>query len=76
LNTIGGIVWFVNFNNENENFLKTEYYVETIVLLSIPLFICSLFVLIFVVVVIKLFINHRRERRMMRLEEEGFYDFE
>ena len=75
-NTIGGAIWLVKFRTEHEEYLKTRYYVESIILLSIPIAIACFFVIIFIVVVTLLFIEHGRSRRMARLEEEGVYDIE
>ncbi len=75
-NTICGVIWLVKFQKENQDYLKTSYYVESIILLTIPIGIAVFFVIIFIAVICMLFFEHRRLRRMHRLEEEGMYDFE
>lgn len=76
-NTVQGIVWLTKIKKEDEDYLKTGYYVESIVLLSIPLAIASFFVVVLFVVIGILILEHRRNfNRMRRLEDEGFYDFE
>jgi hypothetical protein len=75
-NTICGVIWLVRFRAEHEDFLKTSYYVESIILLAIPIGIACFFVIIFVIVICMLFFEHRRLRRMHQLEDEGLYDFE
>lgn len=70
-NTVGGMIWLINFRKEHENYLKTRYFVESIILLSIPIAIAAFFVLVFVIVVVIMLIEHRRHSRMQRLDEEG-----
>ena len=76
-NTLLGMVWLVKIKKEDEDYLKTKYYVESIVLLSIPIAIASFFVVVIFVVIGIMIIEQRRSNlRMRRLEDEGFYDFE
>jgi hypothetical protein len=75
-NTICGTTWLVNFRSDHEDFLKTKYYIESIILLAIPILIACFFVIVFFVVMCLLFMEHRRMRRMQRLEDEGGYDEE
>lgn len=76
INTICGVVWLMRFRTENKDYLKTSYYVESIILLTIPIAIACFFVIIFFVVIFMLAFEHRRLRRMHRMEDEGLYDFE
>ena len=76
INTIFGTIWLFNFQQEEDEKLKTQYYIESIILLSIPIGIACFFIVVFFVVVCLFFYEHRRLRRLQRLEDEGFYDFE
>jgi uncharacterized membrane protein SirB2 len=75
-NTVCGTIWLVKFRNEHEEFLKTRYYVLSIILLSIPIGIAAFFVVIFLVVICMLYMDHRRMREHQRLDDEGLYDVE
>ena len=75
-NTVCGTIWLVNFRKDNVDFLTTRYYVESVILLSIPIGIACFFVIAFGVVICLMYLEHRRMRRAQRLEDEGLYDFE
>lgn len=51
-NTVLGLVWMLKFKKENdENFLKTEYLVESIILLAIPIALAIFFIIIILIVI-------------------------
>ena len=53
VNTILGLVWLIKSRKENqENFLKTEYLVESIVLLAIPIAIAVFFIIVITIVIV------------------------
>jgi len=60
VNTVCGTVWLVKFRKDHEDFLKTKYYVQSIILLSIPIGIASFFVIVFFVVLGMLYVDQRR----------------
>ena len=52
VNTVVGLVWLLKFKRENdEDFLKTEYLVESIILLAIPIALALFFVVIILIVI-------------------------
>lgn len=76
-NTILGLIWLTKIKNEDEDYLKTNYYIESIILLSIPIVIASFFVIVIMVVIVIMIIETRRNWvRMRRFEDENYYDFE
>ncbi len=71
INTVCGSIWFTQYQREHEDFLKTQYFIEAIILLSIPISIAGFSVVLFFVVVCLLIMEHRRMRNRQRFEDEG-----
>ena len=69
-NTILGVYWLLKLNKDDEEYLKTKYYVESIVLLSIPIVLVSFFVIVIIVALVILFFDSRRYFRRRRLEDD------
>ena len=76
-NTVLGLIWLLKTQKQDEDYLKWSYYVESIILLSIPIAFASFFVIVIIVVVAIMVLEHRNNRnRMRRFDDENYYDFE
>lgn len=57
--------------------LKTEYYLEACILLGLPIVVTSFFVLVFIVFIVVVFLDYRRNQRFrnnQRFEDEEMPD--
>jgi len=76
INTVLGLVWLVKVRKENEDYLKTRYFVESIILLAIPIGIAVFFIIVIFVVIGIMYYDTRRNMRHRRMEDDGIIDFE
>jgi hypothetical protein len=75
-NTVVGTIWFVRIKKENADFLKTHYYVEGVILLSIPITIASIFIILIIVGLLIFIVEQRRTSRLHRFDDEEIRDEE
>jgi len=62
-NTVLGCVWLSSLSKEYEEYLKTRYYIESLILLAIPIAVAFFFVVFFFVGLCYIYFENRRQMR-------------